>query len=479
MLHDDKDNIYENGAHNERSATEQSPVADTQPINQAPVSGEEPTANYSEVAGEAAAVSEPVTQADPIMQLPEIPAVAAPVAPPFYPEMPQAPAPKKSTSGWKLFAAALALVGVGAAAGGATSWAVAKQYMETHSPIGVSVKTSGGLKAIAQTNAELAASVIPAIWQNVSPSVVKLEVESRQGTLRGSGTGSGFVVDSAGYIMTNHHVIAGATSIKVKFVDGTVLDGKVTGSDPYKDVAIVKVDPGTRPLVAAALGDSSQVQVGELAVAIGNPFGQEFTVTAGIVSAINRTLNETSVSNPIFEIPGGIQTDAAINPGNSGGPLLNARGEVVGINTLIDTGDTMVEGNLGIGFAVPINLAKELLPTLKEGKSLGYAFLGVEPRALTKEIADQLGIKAEYGIVVNSVTEESAAAKAGLQEPMRLGRIPTADVIIAIDGKPMKNENDLYNFMAGKKPGDVVKITVLRGKEQLELSATLGERPVE
>ncbi|HYF78889.1 MAG TPA: trypsin-like peptidase domain-containing protein [Symbiobacteriaceae bacterium] len=465
MLHDDKENIYENGAHNEQpSAPEEAPAVETA---------------QTEVAGETAAVSEPVPQADPVMQLPEIPVTAAPAAPPFYPEAPQAPASKKSGSGWKLFAAALALVGVGAAAGGATSWAVAKQYMATHAPIGVTASMPSNLKAIAETNAEVAASVIPSIWQKVSPSVVKLEVESRQGTLRGSGTGSGFVVDSAGYIMTNHHVIDGATSIKVKFVDGTVLDGKVTGSDPYKDVAVVKVDPGTRPLVAAELGDSEKVQVGELAVAIGNPFGQEFTVTAGIVSAINRTLNETNINNPIFEIPGGIQTDAAINPGNSGGPLLNANGQVVGINTLIDTGDTMVEGNLGIGFAVPINLAKELLPALKEGKSVGYAFLGVEPLALSKQVATQLGIDATEGIVVQSVTEGSAAEKAGLQEPVRLGRTLTADVITAIDGKPMTSENDLYRFMASKKPGDVVKITVLRGKEQLELTATLGERPLE
>ncbi|HWI52668.1 MAG TPA: trypsin-like peptidase domain-containing protein [Symbiobacteriaceae bacterium] len=450
MLNDKEHPAYEHGQHNEQPSAEQSPaVQEAQPV---------------------------VAPQDPVMQLPEIPVAAAPAEPLMY-EAP--PAPRKSGNGLKLFAAALALVAMGAAAGGVTAWAVASNYVKSSTPIGYTANASSSLKAIAQTNTEVAASVIPGIWQRVSPSVVKIEVESKRGSLRGSGLGSGFVVDPKGYIMTNHHVIAGATSIKVKFVDGTVLDGKVMGSDQYKDVAIVKVDPGNRPLTAVAMGNSEATQVGELAVAIGSPFGQEFTVTAGIVSAVNRTLNESPNENPIFAIPGGIQTDAAINPGNSGGPLLNANGEVIGINTLIDTGNSGVEGNLGIGFAVPINLAKELMPTLIEGKQVGYAYLGVEPMDLTAAIAKQIGVDVKEGIVVNTVSAGSAAEKAGLQEPTRLGRQIAADVITAMDGKPIKNANDLYTFIASKKPGDTIKITVLRGKETVELTATLGTRPID
>ncbi|HYF91430.1 MAG TPA: trypsin-like peptidase domain-containing protein [Symbiobacteriaceae bacterium] len=448
MLNDKEHPIYDNGEHSEQ-----------------PSAGATPDAGRPEQAA---------APQDPVMQLPETPGAAAP-AEPMTNNAP--PAPKQSRSGLKMFAAALALVAMGAAAGGATAWGVASKYVKDHTPIGYSVNTSSGLKAISQTSAEVAASVIPGIWQRVSPAVVKIETETKRGSLRGSGLGSGFVVDPQGYIMTNHHVIEGASSIKVKFVDGTVLDGKVMGSDRYKDVAIVKVDPGSRSLVAAPLGDSSVVQVGELAVAIGSPFGQEFTVTAGIVSAINRTLNEDPAENPLFSIPGGIQTDAAINPGNSGGPLLNANGEVIGINTLIDTGTSGVRGNLGIGFAVPIGLAKELMPTLMAGKQVGYAYLGVGPLDLTPQIAKQLGVDVTEGIVVEKVEEGSAAEKAGLQNPTRIGRTIVADVIIALDDKPAKTANDLYTFVASKKPGDVAKITVLRGGEKVELTATLGTRP--
>jgi S1-C subfamily serine protease len=384
--------------------------------------------------------------------------------------------PKKSGSGWKLFAAAVALVAMGAGVGSATTWALGKQFEKNSLPIGY-VQPSSLQKVSAVTGSEAAASVVPGIWQRLSPSVVRIDTTTTRGPYRGAGTGSGFVVDPAGYIMTNRHVIEGATSIKVKFVDGTVLDGKVVGSDQYKDVAIVKVDPGTRTLIAAPLGDSSKVQVGELAVAIGSPFGQEFTVTAGIISAVNRTLNETNSDNPIYAIPGGLQTDAAINPGNSGGPLLNAAGEVIGINTLIETGDTGVSGNMGIGFAVPINLAKDLMPNLMAGKSTAPAYLGVSMQDMSAAIAKQLGVDYKDGAVITQIASGTPAEKAGLQEPVRMGKVTTADVIVAVDGKAMKSTTDVQAAIAAHKPGDKITITVMRGAEKVDVTATLDARP--
>ena len=411
---------------------------------------------------------------NPVMELPEIPVPPVDSVHIAYNESAPSAPPKRS--GWKLFAAALALVAMGAGVGSVTTWSLAQNFVGA-TPIGY-VQQSSSLKAIAQTTQETAASVVPEIYKRLAPSTVKIDTEVRRGSVVGGGSGSGFVVDATGYIITNYHVIEGASSIKVKFFDGTVLDGKVAGSDQYKDIALLKVDPGTRGLIPAPLGDSDTVDVGELAVAIGNPFGQEWTVTAGIVSAINRTLQEDT-SSP-FTIPGGIQTDAAINPGNSGGPLLNAKGEVIGINTMIETGTSGVRGNLGIGFAVPINLAKDILPTLKAGKSVEYPFLGVGTEALDAATAKQLGLEITEGVIVTSVSKGSAAEKAGLQEPAILGRrVVSADVIVALNGKAVKTAEDVFNFVQTKKPGDTITISVVRGKEQLELTATLGARTLE
>ncbi|HYG60239.1 MAG TPA: trypsin-like peptidase domain-containing protein [Symbiobacteriaceae bacterium] len=435
----------------------------------------QPSADATPAAETQLAETQPALAADPMMELPEIPAGAAPEAAAGPPAAEYAP-PRPANRGWKLFAAALALVATGAGVGSATTWTLAQKYQSASTPIGYVQQSN--LKPVAQTTAELAASVVPDIYKQIAPSTVKIDTTVQRGNLRGGGSGSGFVVDSSGYILTNHHVVDGATTIKVKFLDGTVLDGKVIGSDPLKDIALVKVDPGTRGLVPAPLGDSDTVEVGELAVAIGSPFGQEWTVTSGIVSAVNRTLREDEASP--WTIPGGIQTDAAINPGNSGGPLLNALGEVIGINTMIETGTSGVRGNLGIGFAVPINLAKEILPTLKAGKAVEYAFLGVGSETLDAATANQLGLSITEGAVVTSVQQGSAAEKAGLQEPGILGRrVISADVIVAIDGKAVKSTEDVFSAIQARKPGDTITISVVRGTETVELKATLGSRTLE
>lgn len=423
---------------------------------------------------EQAAPETPVIVEEPIaaaMELPEIP-----VTPVIYEGVPLPPPhePKaRKRGGWKWFAAAVALVAVGAGVGSATTWTLAQQYMKAKTPIGYELQSSGA-KPVAQSVSEVGASVVPAIYKQVGPSVVSIVVSSGRGFSQAQGQGSGFVVDPRGYVLTNNHVIDGAKSINVKFVDGTSLPAKVIGTDPRKDLAVLQIDPGNRSLVVAPLGDSSKVDVGELAVAIGNPFGQEFTVTAGIVSALNRDIEEENG----MVIPGAIQTDAAINPGNSGGPLLNANGEVIGINTAID-GSAGVRGNVGIGFAVPINAAKEILPTLMSGQKVQYPFLGVELRDLTEQAAKVLGTQETQGAVIWNVVADSAAAKAGLKAPTAdaSGFVTAADVVVEIDGKQITSADDLVKYVSSKKVGDAISMVVLRGGEKLTLQATLGARP--
>ncbi|HEY3363747.1 MAG TPA: trypsin-like peptidase domain-containing protein [Symbiobacteriaceae bacterium] len=414
---------------------------------------------------------------DPVMELPEIPGPVLQAAP-VYPESQSQTADPahRSESGWKKFAAAVALVAVGAGVGSATTWGFARQFVQSSMPIGYKLNQSTGAQTVAAVPGT-GTNVIPGIYQRVSPAVVAIHVKITRGYQRGEASGSGFVVDSKGYILTNNHVIEGGTDISVEFVDGTVLKGTVVGADARRDLAVVKVDPGNRSLVTATLGDSDAVQVGELAIAIGSPFDQEFTVTAGIISAINRDLQEEN--NP-WTIQGGIQTDAAINPGNSGGPLLDGNGNVIGINTLIETGDSGVRANVGIGFAVPINAAKEILPTLMSGKAVEYAFLGINPQPLTPALVKQFNLSVDAGVYVNSVTPDSPADVAGLV-PARVAQNGTVrtmgDIITAMDGKAIKKPDDVYNFIAAKKVGDTITLTVLRGKETLTLKATLAARP--
>jgi S1-C subfamily serine protease len=402
-------------------------------------------------------------------ELPEIPRAADPIHGMTLTVLdPDEGRPEKQRGGfWKKAIAAVALVVVGAGAGAATTAGMMRQYMKERTPIGVPENWLTKTTPVAQTIQE-GTTVVTDVYKRVGPSVVSLDVR----TARGGATGSGFVVDPAGYILTNHHVIEGARSIKVHFLDGTMLDGTVVGSDQFQDLAMVKVDPGNRTLVAAPLGDSDKTQVGELAIAIGAPFGVENTVTAGIISGLNRELEEPGV-----KIKGVLQTDAAINPGNSGGPLLNARGEVIGINTAIEG---PVQGNVGIGYAVPINTAKELLPELKQGNKV-YPWLGVQLDDLDEQKAKQLRMNITEGAIVVDVLEGTPAEKAGLQPPAATPRgvYVQADVIVSVDGKPVKNAQDLIDHIRSKKVGDTVSLEVVRGTQRLTLSATLAPRPAE
>lgn len=296
--------------------------------------------------------------------------------------------------------------------------------------------------------------------------------------------GTGFVVSEDGYILTNAHVVSanGATAegVTVTFKGdgsaGTKVDVKVVGVDDTSDVALLKVDPGKAgDLTVLPIGDSDKVRVGEQVVAIGNPLGYDFTLTTGVVSALDRELQSPNGSI----IPNGIQTDAAINSGNSGGPLINARGEVIGINEQIAS---QSGGNQGLGFAVPINTAVKVMDQLKNGGEVKYAWLGISGQTLTADVASALGIDGE-GVLVAKVVDGSPAADAGLKggagETSVQGQpyVTGGDVITAIDGKQVSSMEDLAATIASHAPGDNVKLTVVRDGKTSEMTVTLGEKP--
>jgi len=272
---------------------------------------------------------------------------------------------------------------------------------------------------------------------------------------RQQGTGSGFVIAKDGVVLTNNHVVENAKEITVRLSDGTELPAKVLGRDPKTDLAVLKVET-KHELPVVRLGDSDVLRVGDWVVAIGNPFGLDNTVTAGIVSAKGRAIG----SGPYDQF---IQTDAPINPGNSGGPLFNERGDVIGINTAIFS---QSGGNVGIGFAIPINLAKELAPQLEEKGHVTRAWLGVSIQQLTPELADSLGVEDTHGALVAGVTADGPAAKAGIK---------TGDVITAFNDKPIDAHNGLPTLVAASKVGTTAEVRVLRDGKQKTLDVTLAK----
>ena len=291
--------------------------------------------------------------------------------------------------------------------------------------------------------------------------------------------GSGFVIGKSGHIVTNYHVVEGADTIEVGFSNRDTVKARVVGTDPSTDLAVLKVDVDARALTPLRLGDSDRIRVGDSVVAIGNPLGLERSVTAGIVSALHRPL--TAPDN--FTIDDVIQTDAAINSGNSGGPLIAANGRVIGVNTAIATGNTGAGGNIGIGFAVPINTVRDVTSQLIDRGRVEHAFLGVEARPIDEEIADLFNLPVEQGLLVVGVFEDSGADKAGLRagttevvvagESYRLG----GDIIVEVDGKSAQTTEDLREAVSAKKPGDKIRIQAYRGKEKRNFDVTLGRRP--
>jgi S1-C subfamily serine protease len=321
------------------------------------------------------------------------------------------------------------------------------------------------------------------IYKRLAPGVVT--VISDIGASGGqAGLGSGFVLDGDGYVATNAHVVRGdppklarASTVYVKFADGNRVPAKVVGDDLNADVALLKVNPGGLTLTPLRLGSSSGLQVGSPVAAIGSPFGESQSLSVGVISATGRDIESLTA----FRIGNAIQTDAAINHGNSGGPLLNARGQVIGINSQIEsTGG----GGEGVGFAVPVDTVRRSLDELRAKGHVDYAFLGVTTQELYPQLAGRLGIPAKHGALVASVESGGPAAKAGIEagkdkiEFQGQKDIPKGgDAILAVNGKPISQSADLPNLIGLQGPGDKVRLTVVRGGKRREVTVTLAPRP--
>jgi S1-C subfamily serine protease len=302
------------------------------------------------------------------------------------------------------------------------------------------------------------------------------ESESKGG---GTATGSGFVIDGEGHILTNNHVVEGADRISVKLgASNTTYKATVVGADPATDLALLKVDAPADQLHPLTLGKSSEMEVGDPVVAIGNPFGLDRTVTSGIVSALQRQIQAPNG----FSISNVIQTDAAINPGNSGGPLINAEGEVIGINSQIETGGSG-SGNVGIGFSIPIDTARAEIHQLETSGEVEHAFLGISGGTITPDIARALNLPVSEGVIVQEVVKGGPADKAGIEGGSTSATIEGAevslggDIITEVDGKKVAGMDEVVNVINGDKPGDEVELTILRDGKEKTATVTLGKRP--
>jgi len=319
------------------------------------------------------------------------------------------------------------------------------------------------------------------VYQNVSPGVVNVTsksfAESWLGIYPQEGSGSGSIISEEGHILTNYHVVSGAQQLEVQ-IENEKYPATLIGGDPDNDLAVIKVSGARTRLTVVKLGTSKELRVGQKVLAIGNPFGLQRTLTTGIISGLERPLREPGSRRTI---EGAIQTDASINPGNSGGPLLNSRGEMIGINTAIYSPSG---GSVGIGFAVPVDIAKKIIPDLIAKGYVSYPWLGVTTMPLNRRIATAFSLPIQQGIIVGDVYRGSGAASAGLKGAQvredfwgnisleRLG-----DVIVSIDRSPIANAEDLQRALKNKKPGDSVDVEVLRQGARLTVPVRLSERP--
>jgi S1-C subfamily serine protease len=328
------------------------------------------------------------------------------------------------------------------------------------------------------------------VYRRAAPGVVHITATTKVqqpadpffGTPGGTGeqraVGSGFVIDKSGHIITNDHVVAGASSVQVSFSDNESMNAKVVGEDAATDVAVLQVNAPSRALDPLSLGNSDTVQVGDAVVAIGNPLGYDRSASSGIVSAVGRSIQ---APNQVSTIGHAIQTDAALNHGNSGGPLLNADGQVVGVNAQIAPSES--GANIGIGFAIPINTVRDVAAQLIKNGKVEHAFLGIEAKPIDSQIARILHLPVQHGLVVAHVVGGTGAAKAGLQA----GKTPVivageswpagGDIIVRADGRPVATIETLRDVIGRKKPGDSVTLDVYRGTKKLTLHVKLGRQP--
>jgi S1-C subfamily serine protease len=295
---------------------------------------------------------------------------------------------------------------------------------------------------------------------------------------RGQATGSGFVIDRSGNILTNAHVIEGAVKVTVQLADKKVVGAKVIGKDTSSDLALLKVDPDGLNLRPLPLGSSQDVQVGDPVIAIGNPFGLDRTLTTGVVSALQREIRAPNG----FAISNVIQTDAAINPGNSGGPLIDAAGRVIGVNSQIETGGSG-GGNVGIGFAVPIDTAKQILPQLKRDGRVERAYLGITSLTIDGSLRGA-NLPVDQGALVQTVEQGSPAERAGIRAGSITAQLEDGssiqlggDIVRAVDGKAVRTSDDLAATISAKKPGSKVKLDILRDGDERTVEVELAERP--
>jgi 2-alkenal reductase len=319
------------------------------------------------------------------------------------------------------------------------------------------------------------------LYRRVNPAVVSIEVAGKHPAVDGAPSsdrvipfaeGSGFLIDDQGHIVTNHHVVEGASAFEVRFADGSMVSAHLVGSDEGADLAVLKVDhlpEGSAPLT---LADSQTVEVGQTAVAIGNPFGLQNTLTVGVISAIGRTLRASQQGN--YSLPNLIQTDAAINPGNSGGPLLNIRGEVIGVNTAISSTSGSFEG---VGYAIPASMVARVAPALISTGSYAHPWIGISMSDIEPFTAQQYSLPVQQGILVTGVLPDSPAAQAGLRSGTQ-DDIAHGDIITAINDQPVRSADELVGFLEMQtRVGDNVSLTVRRDGAEQRIPLTLGQRP--
>jgi S1-C subfamily serine protease len=322
------------------------------------------------------------------------------------------------------------------------------------------------------------AGTVTSIYDKSSPAIVEIDVvqTSSRGRMVGEGQGSGFLINADGTILTNNHVVEGASKVSVVFNNGKTVSANVIGTDPVHDLALIKVDPtvvsGITPLT---LADSTLVKPGQMAIAMGAPYGLDESITVGVISGLNRSVIGS-------QLTGMLQTDAALNPGNSGGPLLDANGQVIGINTAIEA----QPGATGIGFAIPSSVAKSLLPALSSGKPVQPAqttqkvYMGISGLALNTAIAQQLNLSINQGIYIVNVVSGSPADKAGLKGSgvsQNGTTSPGGDIITAVDGHAVSSVSDISSYISGKQVGDKIALSILRAGSSTNVTLTLGAWP--
>jgi S1-C subfamily serine protease len=366
------------------------------------------------------------------------------------------------------------LIGTGVINTGDTRREVIREVPSRSAPLGSSTDGGGRSRSVADIYRRTAPGVVfvtaRVVAQTDSPFGFPLEQE-------GLATGSGFVLDQDGHILTNAHVVEGAKAASIRFEEGgDLVDAKVVGRDVSTDLAVLKVDPGDTKLKPLALGNSSRVRVGDPAIAIGNPFGYDRTVTTGFISALQRQIQAPNG----FSISDVIQTDAAINPGNSGGPLIDGAGQVIGINSQIES---QSGGNEGVGFAVPIKTAADVVSQLESGGTVHRAYLGITGGDITPDIAHALNLPVQQGVLIERVLSGGPADDAGIKGATGQATIAGqtfpvgGDIITKVDGKPVSGMDDVISAVNQHDPGDSITMTIYSGGSQRDVTVKLGDRP--